>query len=208
MKNPLDSDGKVSRCRICDSKFRCANKWPDKYYFQLHDKIESIFFQEATDSLLAETLNITTIDSGCTKIVCGEVWLQYYIGSLSDSDKDKINIDRSKIYFKFDNSKIVRSNRPVMIPVFNGGMQNKLTIDIIDYDISLLLSKDSMRKVNEMINFKNDEIIMFHKTVDIIHTDSGHCGILLNSLIKKDKFINRQISYFCSYLKIKSQDQK
>ena len=95
-----------------------------------------------------------------------------------------------------------------MIPVFNGGMQNKLTIDIIDYDISLLLSKDSMRKVNEMINFKNDEIIMFHKTVDIIHTDSGHCGILLNSLIKKDKFINRQISYFCSYLKIKSQDQK
>ena len=95
LKNTLDSDGTDSRCRICDSKFHCPNKWPDKYYFRLHDTRETIFFEEATDSLLDQTLNTAIADWGCTKIVCHEVWLQYYIGSLSESDKDKINIDRS-----------------------------------------------------------------------------------------------------------------
>lgn len=47
-------------------------------------------------------------------------------------------------------------------------------------------------------------MIMFQKTVDI-HNDSVHYGILLNTFIKKDEFINR---YFCSYLKNKSQEQK
>ena len=46
---------------------------------------------------------------------------------------------------------------------------------------------------------------MFQKTVDIIHNDSVHYGILLSTFIKKDEFINR---YFCSYLKNKSQEQK
>ena len=93
------------------------------------------------------------------------------------------------------------------IPVFIGGIQAKLATDVTDYDISLLLKKDSTKKVNEIADFKNDKMIIFHKIVDIIHTDLGHCGILLKSLIKKDNFKNRQIFYFCSSLKIKSQDQ-
>ena len=43
------------------------------------------------------------------------------------------------------------------IPVFIGGIQAKLTSDVIDYEIHLLLSKDSMKKANAMINFKNDQ---------------------------------------------------
>ena len=37
----------------------------------------------------------------------------------------------------------------------------KLTADAIDYEIPLLLSKDSMKKVNAMTDFKNDKMIMF-----------------------------------------------
>ena len=37
----------------------------------------------------------------------------------------------------------------------------KLTADAIDYKIPLLLSEDSMKKVNAMTDFKNDKMIMF-----------------------------------------------
>ena len=115
----------------------------DKYNFSLYDTREVIFFEEANDSLLAETFNIAIIDSGCVKTVCGKVWLHCYFDSLSDNDKDKIKIDRPNNSFKFGNSKIIRSNRLVTIPMFIGGIQAKLTTDIIDYE--------------------NDKIIMFQK---------------------------------------------
>ena len=110
--------------------------------------------------------------------------LQYYVDSLSDSDKDKVNIDRSSNSFKFGNSKMIRSNRLIVtIPVFTGCIQAKLTANVTDYEIPLLLSKDSMRRTNAMIDFTNDKIIIFQKTVDIIYTDSNHYGILLYNLI-------------------------
>ena len=46
------------------------------------------------------------------------------------------------------------------IPVFNGGIQAKLSADVIDYEISLLPSKDSLKKVNAMNDFKNDKMIV------------------------------------------------
>ena len=52
-----------------------------------------------TVSLPADSFNIAIIDSGCTKTVCGEVWIQYYTDSLSVSDKDKINICKSSNSF-------------------------------------------------------------------------------------------------------------
>ena len=106
--------------------------------FILNNTIETILIEDMIDSLLAETFNVASLDSGCTKTVCGEVWLQYYTDSLSVSDKDKMTICPSSNSFKF--GKI------------------KLTADAIDYEIPLLLSKDSMKKVNAMTDFKNDKM--------------------------------------------------
>ena len=150
-----------------------------------------MFFEEVTDSLLAETLNVATIDLGCTKTVCGKSLAPI---SVSHGDKEKNNIYRSNNSFEFDNSKIIRSDRLVTIPVFIDRIQAKLTIDVIDYEIPLLPSKDSMEMAIAIIGFKNDKMIMFPKTVDVIPTDSGHYDVLLNNFIKKDEFVNHQIS--------------
>ena len=85
---------KVIRCRICDSKFHLANRCPKR-----NDIRETIFTEEMTVSVPADSFNIAIIDSGCTKTVCGEVWIQYYTDSLSVSDKDKINICKSSNSF-------------------------------------------------------------------------------------------------------------
>ena len=94
LQNPLDSDMKVISCRTCDSKFHLANRCPKR-----NDIRETIFIEEMTVSLLADSFNVAIIDSGCTKTVCGEVWIQYYTDSLSISDKDKINICKSSNSF-------------------------------------------------------------------------------------------------------------
>ena len=100
------------------------------------------------------------------------------IAEVTDKDKDKINIDRSSNSFKFDDSKIIKSNRIVTIPVFLGGVQTRLSADVIDYEISLLLSKDSLKKANAMVDFKNDNMIFFQKTVEsftLIHVTMLSC---------------------------------
>ena len=48
---------------------------------------------------------------------------------------------------------------------------------------------------------------MFNKTADVIYTDSGQYGILLDNIVKKGEYINSQI-YFCSYLNNKIQEHK
>ena len=87
---------KISRCKICDSKFHLGTRCPKR-----NDTRETIFIEEMIVSLLAESFNVAIIDLACTKTVCGEVWMQYYTDSLSVSDKDKINICKSSNSFKF-----------------------------------------------------------------------------------------------------------
>ena len=53
---------KVIRCRICDSKFHLGNRYPKR-----NDTRETIFIEEMTVSLLAESFNVAIIDSVCTK---------------------------------------------------------------------------------------------------------------------------------------------
>ena len=127
----------------------------------IYDTRKTIFYEEGTNSLLAKTFNIAIKDSNSTKTVCREVWLQYYSDSLSNSEKGKKNIDKFNNSFKFCSSIIIRSNRLVTIPVFIGDIQAKLTADVIDYEIPLLLSKDPMKMANAMTDFKNDKMIMF-----------------------------------------------
>ena len=62
-----------------------------------------------------------------------------------------------------------------------------------------------MKKANVMIDLKNDKTIMFLTTVDVIYTDPGHYGILLN-FIWEGQFTNQ--IYFCSYLKKNFRNKK
>ena len=42
------------------------------------------------ESLVAETFNMALLDSGCTKTVFGEAWLQHYVQSLSYNEYQQL----------------------------------------------------------------------------------------------------------------------
>ena len=41
------------------------------------------------DKLLGETLGYAIVDSGCNRTVCGDLWLNTYLDSLSKEDRKK-----------------------------------------------------------------------------------------------------------------------
>ena len=78
------------------------------------------------------------------------------IESLDDQDKAKIVFRDSTNVCRFGDGKTILATRHVGIPVVIGSKQLTLNIDVVPNDITLLLSKKSMKTANMTLNFKND----------------------------------------------------
>ena len=62
----------------------------------------------------------------------------------------------------------------VVIPAVIGGKKCKISTDVVDLELPLLLSKASLKKANAVINLNDDEAVMFGQTVKLEQTSSGH----------------------------------
>ena len=63
--------------------------------------------EETMKKLIGETLSIAALDSGCTKTVCGETWLNCYLETLSDENKKLLQVEDSNSVFIFVDSKLI-----------------------------------------------------------------------------------------------------
>ena len=137
------------------------------------------------------------LDSGCTKTVCGNVWLQYYLDTLSEDDLSHVVTKPSKNMFKFGDSKMIKSTKMMHILVRLAGVPIMSTTDVIDYDIPLLLSKETMKKANTQIDFKEDKLCIFGKKLDIKFSSSGHYCIDIDK-INSSQTDNYNIVLLCN----------
>ena len=108
------------------------------------------------------------LDSGCTKTVCGETWLQHYLHSLSFDECKKNETSKRNSSFKFGDSKLVNIFKIVKISVIIAGVQATVTIDVVEYGISLLLIK-LWKKQKHKQTFR-DKINIFGIKVKIYFT--------------------------------------
>ena len=53
------------------------------------------------ENFVGETLGCAVLDSGCTKTVCGSLWLKYYEESLQPDDLANMSYGQSDRKFKF-----------------------------------------------------------------------------------------------------------
>ena len=82
----------------------------------MHDPVYVAFLDESMECLLGETLNKALLDCGCTKTVCGEVWLKCYLESLTEDELKRIYQEESCSRFKFGDNKLITANRRLIIP--------------------------------------------------------------------------------------------
>ena len=73
--------GRVSRCAIWQSIYHWFKDCP--HNVQGSNSKVTLFTQEVqkyyVQNVLGETLILAVLDSGCTKAVCRQEWLKYYI---------------------------------------------------------------------------------------------------------------------------------
>ena len=87
-----------------------ASSQEEKVHITLFSKPNQECYVE---NFLGETLSYAIIDSGCTKRVCGKLWLQCYLDALSGSAQEQ----ESSSKFKFGDSIVKKVVIPADIKV-------------------------------------------------------------------------------------------
>ena len=149
-------------------------------------------------------MNKAILDSGCTSTVCGEIWLQNMIDSLPDCDKKKVIENKSNKIFRFGDSKIINSTKKVKIPIWIANEKVTLNTEVINYNIPLLLSKESMKKAKVTIDFHNDSVSFFGKEMKISFTSTGHYCI---DLSRENKLGDVDITLMCDEISNKDKSK-
>ena len=185
--NPLDQHGKISRCRICESINHWERDCPDQDLTKKRDSSEDVTLfqsvlhsQESLKQFTGEALSAAILDSGASKTVCGKTWMNCYQDTLTELEKQNIKERPRFTQFKFGDGRKITSIKKVIIPATLGDIKVNIETDVIDEDIPLLLSKDSMKKADTKIDFSNDTVVMFGLTQNVFATSSGHYAIALS----------------------------
>ena len=142
--------------------------------------------QVAHTELLGETFGHAVIDSGCTRTVCGRTWLDSYIETLSRSDTLLIEKHADEAKFRFGDSEVILSTELVVIPVYFGSQQVRLMTNVVDRDLPLLISRESLKRAEAEIDFKNDRVNLLGEQVNVVISQSGHlCIPLIQKCVKQ-----------------------
>ena len=130
-RNPVDESCRNTKCFICKSIFHWARECPhqserrddDDSFFE--EEVQITLFAKGVDSdhngrLLGETIGCAVLDSGCTRNVCSESWLDCYIESLNEKERQQISYQESTRKFRFGDNKVYDSKTCVKIPAHIG----------------------------------------------------------------------------------------
>ena len=128
---------------------------------------------------MGETFSSAILDCGCTKTVCGIEWYTEFVKSLSLSDKQLVHEAPSKIPYKFGGNEVIYSFKQAAIPICIGGENGLLETEVVDIDLPLLMSKQSMKKTGMILNFDRDTATFNGQEVNLDTTSSGHYSLSL-----------------------------
>ena len=103
-----------------------------------------------------------------------------YITSLNKNEKRLIKHHTLGNTCRFGDGKLFPALQNVDIPTSLGSQNVMLNTDIVGSDITLLLSRKSMKKANITLDFKNDHAVIFDQSIQLLVTKSGHYAIPIN----------------------------
>ena len=117
-------------------------------------------------TFMSETFNSAILDSGCSRTVCGKIWYDQYSNSLSKEQADMVEEMQSFSKFKFGCGQAFESIKRVKLPAKIGMRNVKIETDIVEAEIPMLLSKNSMKKADAKLDFVNDTVDMFGENLN------------------------------------------
>ena len=140
--NPLDREGNILRCFKCgsDKHFARQCKADSHYEGMQSSKPEKINItlnvsQIPLNALLSETLGMGVLDTGCTKTVAGEEWMEAYLDTLSKEDRDLVKTFKTNSSFCFGDGVSVNASRCVKFPAVIGNKKIYIQANVVENQI-------------------------------------------------------------------------
>ena len=121
------------------------------------------------------------LDSACSSTVAGKIWMKCYLDTLSE-EKQQVTRCEIETNFKFGGGTRMKSIEKVTFPCKIAGVKCRITSDVVDIDIPLLLSKPSMKATKVTLDFENDKASILGQNIDLQCTSSGHYFVPLIEL--------------------------
>ena len=132
-------------------------------------------------SLVAESWNAAVLDCGASKTVCDQALFDTYIETLSNEDKSEITYDKSNSIYWFGDGKKIPALKNAKIPALIGSQKVMIDTDIVNNKVTLLLSREPMKRANIHLNFQDDTVSALGQTTNDSVSLQKHNAILLNS---------------------------
>ena len=194
--NANGPDGKPMTCNSCGSyrhlMAKCPDSWENMKPVRLveepkEDVVLFTGFNKASVSQLSvEARNCAVLDSACSSTVCGKNWLDCYVESLNEEDRDKIVYEEGQKVFKFGGGEKLKSAGSYSIPAVLAGQDVTITTDVVASEIPLLLSSKAMKKARVKLDLENDTGEILGVKVTLNHTSSGHYCIPIDRASEAD----------------------
>ena len=142
---------------------------------------------------------MAVLDSGCTKSVTGEMWLNEYMQTLSEHDRLQVSERSNDATFRLGDGVEVTSFKLIKFPVVIGSQKFFIEADVVTNELPLLLSRQSMKRAEMIIDFRNDTLNVREKVIIkltcttschyclpltrlLLHDSSSHCRIVLHAV--------------------------
>lgn len=187
--NPLGADGQPLTCKCCGS-FRhflrdCPDSWENQKKVNLVSQAghaggeESAvlftgFNKQDITRLGVEANNCAVLDSACSSTVCGATWLESYLDSLGDEERQVVQRKSSTRVFKFGGGTRLQSAGEYILPGYLVGKKVSIKTDVVESDIPLLLSRNAMKNAKVKMDIENDSAEILGENISLNLTSSGH----------------------------------
>ena len=176
------------KCFKCNSPDHYAYSCPNRATNNGPAKEVNIILLEtnAVNSFLGETLGHAVVDCGAKSNVTGDIWLDNYIQSLSESEQKLVKEEEWITRYRFGDGQEVVSDVRVTVPVKIGGIKHMLSTSVIRKNLPLLWSFESLNKNSVKIDFGSLTLDLAGKLVPLKRTNSGHLVLPLKDHLSHD----------------------
>ena len=176
--NPIGRNGDVKRCFTCNSTQHMNVECPEN-----RKKVDfdvSLFTGNDMDELVLlsrESWDSAILDSACSSTVCGSQWMDDLMKRMNDMLKGHVERTSSNKTFHFGGGEKLQSQGKVKFPCSLAGKNIKISTDVVDSTIPLLLSIKSMKKAGMIWDFQKGIVHVFGKEVVLDVSSCGHHSI-------------------------------
>ena len=122
------------------------------------------------ENVVDRTKGMAIVDTGCTSTVCGRRWINDY----KEKGGEMEEVEGDETTYRFGDGKKMTSSQKVMIKLRVGLKNRRLQVNIVEGDVTLLLSINSLKRMAAVIDCNGKCIISQDERIELIEMEGGH----------------------------------